>query len=62
MCVNINLKPKEDLGDLKELKIRNIKRERDMIQELESQKKEMFLNLNYNSIKSKKLKEFLQEI
>ena len=33
-----------------------------MIQELESQKKEMFLNLNYNSIKSKKLKEFLQEI
>ena len=62
MCVNINLKPKEDLGDLKELKIRNIKRERDMIQELESQKKEMLLNLNYNSIKSKKLKEFLQEI
>ncbi len=26
-----------------------------MIQELESQKKEMLLNLNYNSIKSKKL-------
>jgi len=56
------LKAKRGPGRPKGAKNKKHKKRKDMIQELESQKKEMFLNLNYNSIKSKKLKEFLQEI